>query len=536
MAHIKIIYGGPGTGKTHALLDELEKVLLTGAEATEIAYVSFTRQGTYQGVDIAKKRFGFTEADCVYFKTLHSLAYHCLNCTPDKMVKYRDLLPMISKLGLHHRQFAVIDSMASISQNKQEPFLVQKEAYKGVSIGQAVLTEQVYEEYKKLIGKLSFSDLLLLAKEQKITIPVKFVFIDEAQDLTKLQWQVVLQFFQHAENWIVAGDPNQAIFEWAGADVPYFLNMRSDEQVVLEKSYRCSKAVWYMAKAFYACIKEKAPIPDKSTDEEGFAIVSPSPQLPQDVLFTLAQRGSLMCLATQNAFLDKYLACCLAYGIPYALKIKGTYKYCVKLTLLRYMRKLHTALFTPQGYEQYIQNNATCSRNQTRVDRSFKEKLREEHVLEWASLPMEERVLRLIDHIKTKTHDPDEQAFLIRAMLSGNIAIADDYVLITNIHQVKGAERDYVLLCDNVGAKYCNQAEEDEAFRDYLLRLFYVAVTRAKRGVYIWHRDTYRTVAPTAVFTNLGVLQTQQLNLSAYAEQYINEHYTKGETNAIYNN
>ena len=105
MAHIKLIYGGPGTGKTHALLDELEKTLASGVKANEIAYVSFTRQGTYQGVDLAKDKFELTEADCVYFKTLHSLAYHCLECSTDQIVSRRDLQPMISKLNLHYNQF-----------------------------------------------------------------------------------------------------------------------------------------------------------------------------------------------------------------------------------------------------------------------------------------------------------------------------------------------------------------------------------------------------------------------------------------------
>ena len=133
--------------------------------------------------------------------------------------------------------------------------------------------------------------------------------------------------------------------------------------------------------------------------------------------------------------------------------------------------------------------------------------------------------------LKTKTHKPDEQAFLIRAMLSGNIDIADDYVLITNIHQVKGAESDYVLLCDNVASVYCNQADSNVSYRDYLLRVFYVGVTRAKKGVCIWHRDVYNTIAPTAVFNNIGSLQTTQLEKSAYAEHYINEHYTKEQPN-----
>jgi len=531
MAHIKLIYGGPGTGKTHALLDELEKTLASGVKANEIAYVSFTRQGTYQGVDLAKDKFDLTEADCVYFKTLHSLAYHCLECSPDQIIGYRDLQPMISKLNLHHNQFNTIDSKLNIAKNKQDLDSLNKEAYKGVSLGQAHLTAEVYEEYKKLLKKLDFADLLLLVKEQRTTIPVKVVFIDEAQDLTRLQWQVVLQFFKDTPNWIIAGDPNQSIFEWAGADVPYFLNMRTDEQVVLEKSYRCSRAVWSMAKSFYACITEKAPIPDKGTDEEGFAIVNPTEQLPQDALFTMAKQGSLMCLAIQNTYLDRYIDCCVAYGIPYALKAKGNYQYCLKLPTLRFMRKLYKALFTIEGYKQYITDNATCSRHQSRADRNFKEKLRAEKVLEWATLPPEQRIQPLIEYIKTKTHKPDEQAFLIRAMLSGNIDIADDYVLITNIHQVKGAESDYVLLCDNVASVYRNQADNDVAYRDYLLRVFYVGVTRAKKGVCIWHRDNYSTVAPTAVFNNIGILQTQPLEKSAYAEQYINEHYTKEQPN-----
>lgn len=531
MAHIKLIYGGPGTGKTHALLDELEKTLASGVHAKEIAYVSFTRQGTYQGVDLAKEKFDLTEEDCVYFKTLHSLAYHCLECSPDQIINHRDLRPMISKLNLHSSQFNTIDSKLNIAKNKQDLEGFNKEAYKGVSLGQAHITAEVYEEYKKLLKKLDFADLLLLVKEKRTTIPVKVVFIDEAQDLTKLQWQVVLQFFKDTPEWIIAGDPNQSIFEWAGADVPYFLNMRTDEQVVLEKSYRCSRAVWSMAKAFYACITEKAPIPDKGTDEEGFAVVNSAEQLPQNNLIAMAKLGSLMCLAIQNTYLDRYIDCCTAYGIPYAIKAKGNYTYCVKLPTLRFMRKLYKALYTTEGYAQYITDNATCSRHQTRADRNFKEKIRAENVLTWAVLPVEERTQHLIAYIKTKTHKPDEQAFLIRAMLSGNIDIADDYVLITNIHQVKGAESDYVLLCDNVAGVYRNQAENDVSYRDYLLRVFYVGVTRAKTGVCIWHRDEYSTVAPTAVFNNLGCCPAQELEKSAFAEKYINENYTKEQTN-----
>ena len=529
MAHIKLIYGGPGTGKTHALLGELEETLKT-VPANKIAYVSFTRQGTYQGVDLAKDKFDLTDEDCVYFKTLHSLAYHSLDIGVSDLIQYKDLRPIVDKLGLNFSKFAVVDSALTIAQNKQSTEL-EINSYKGISLGQAHLTSEVYKEYKKLLNKLDYTDLLLLVKDRKIHIPVDVVFIDEAQDLTKLQWQVVFQFFQNAKTWIVAGDPNQSIFEWAGADVPFFLNMRTDEQKVLEKSYRCSKAVWNTAKAIYACIQEKAPIPDTGTDEEGFAIVSQDYKLPDNVLYTLATKGSLLCLALQNSYLDKYVEYCVTYGIPYEIKLQGQYKHCVKPSIIRYFKKLVMVLTNADLFDKYITHNADHPRSDARSDRSFKETLEEDGVVSWDFGDKNSVLKNLADLVCKKVHKPDEQAFMLRSVLSGNILIKEDYVTITNVHQVKGAESDYVLLCDNVAGMYRNRAENNTPYKDYLLRVLYVGVTRAKHGVYIWHRDVYSTVAPTYLFTNIGSLPTVKVNTSVYAEEYIKQNLTLGETN-----
>lgn len=519
MAHVKLIYGGPGTGKTHALLEELEETLKT-VPAKKIAYVSFTRQGTYQGVDLAKDKFDLTEQDCEYFKTLHSLAYHALDITTSDLMTVKEARPIIEKLGLNFSKFDVISSALTVAQNKQEDEL-EIPTYKGVSLGQAKLTTEVYKEYKKLLNKLDYTDLLLLVKERKVSIPVDVVFIDEAQDLTKLQWQVVFQFFKDAKQWIVAGDPNQAIFEWAGADVPYFLNMRTDEQRVLEKSFRCSKAVWNTAKTVYACIKEKAPIPDKGTDEEGFALVSQDYTLPENVLYTLATKGSLLCLALQNSYLDKYIEYCTIYGIPYLLKLQGRIKYCIKPNIIKYFRRIVQILKDPTMYQKYIVENAKHPRTDTRIDRAIKELLAEDGIPKWDFANPTQVLNNIVELIFKKVHSPEDKAFMLRSVLSGNILIAEDYVTITNVHQVKGAEADYVLLCDNVAGQYRNKAENDIAYRDYLLRVLYVGVTRAKHGVYIWHRDVYSTVAPTYLFTNIGSLPTIKPEVSAYAEDYI---------------
>ena len=142
---------------------------------------------------------------------------------------------------------------------------------------------------------------------------------------------------------------------------------------------------------------------------------------------------------------------------------------------------------------------------------------------------------RLAQLIMEKEHDPNNQAFLLRSVLSGNILIAEDFVTITNVHQVKGAEADYVLLCDNIAGQYRNKAELEQTYKDYLLRVLYVGVTRAKHGIYVWHRDVYSTVAPTYLFCNVGSLPTEKPNVSAYAEQYIKD-FVKEQENDKDNN
>lgn len=520
MPKVTMIYGGPGTGKTHALLDELA-IRLKTISAKDIAYVSFTRQGTYQGVDLAKDQFDLTEEDCCYFKTLHSLAYHSLeDVSSNSLVTFNDLRPIISKLGLNKGQFAAIERELGIAKNKNKEKL--SILNNGTTAGQQHLTAEVYTAYKKLINKLDYTDLLLLVKERHIKIPVKIAFIDEAQDLTTLQWQVVWQFFMDADELIVAGDPNQAIFEWAGADVNYFLKMHTDEQKVLEKSYRCSQAVWNLAKSVYACIKEKAPIPDKGTEEVGFAMVSNTTELPVMYLTSMAMKGSTYCLSMQNTYLDKYIEACFTYGILYAVKTTGRITHCIRPDIRAYFRDLYLILHDSERFDYMIINNAKRPRKDDRRTRRLKEQFEKDGVPEWDFSDKDEVMQNLFNLVCTKVKVKEEQAILIRALATGYIT-APDYVLITNVHQVKGGEADYVLFCDNVARMYAAQAEREDAYHDYLLRVMYVAVTRAKSGICVWHRNEYRTIAPTYMFNNVGKFDGQQPDVIPLAEEYIDK-------------
>ena len=76
---------------------------------------------------------------------------------------------------------------------------------------------------------------------QKETInKFKVLFIDEAQDLSLLQWEMVERYGVVQTKTYIAGDDDQAIFKWAGADVDHFIALKEevDDIKTLDQSYR----------------------------------------------------------------------------------------------------------------------------------------------------------------------------------------------------------------------------------------------------------------------------------------------------------
>ena len=51
------------------------------------------------------------------------------------------------------------------------------------------------------------------------------VFIDEAQDLSLMQWDIKRSIWNKTKDSFIAGDDDQAIFRWAGFDVNTFIKI-----------------------------------------------------------------------------------------------------------------------------------------------------------------------------------------------------------------------------------------------------------------------------------------------------------------------
>ena len=83
----------------------------------------------------------------------------------------------------------------------------------------------------------------LFARSTHETCPsFKLSMLDEAQDLSPLQWDIAHAIDAKSERMYCAGDDDQAIYKWSEADVEHFINLPGGSEV-LEQSFRIPRLV-----------------------------------------------------------------------------------------------------------------------------------------------------------------------------------------------------------------------------------------------------------------------------------------------------
>ena len=98
------------------------------------------------------------------------------------------------------------------------------------------------EAYKKEYGLIDFNDMITQFIKSDSCPKFDTVFIDEAQDLSRMQWDMATALMFNAQDSFIAGDDDQAIFRWAGADVDSFITQKG-RFLNLTESHRVPRAV-----------------------------------------------------------------------------------------------------------------------------------------------------------------------------------------------------------------------------------------------------------------------------------------------------
>jgi superfamily I DNA/RNA helicase len=114
--------------------------------------------------------------------------------------------------------------------------LYKAEPIKKVRLNQFTDIIRNYKKFKK-DNKMDFTDMVEKYVKEVNPPSYKVFIVDEAQDLTPLQWLFVEKVAKQAKRVYLAGDDDQAIYEWNGAKVRCFLDFPGNI-FVLNKSYR----------------------------------------------------------------------------------------------------------------------------------------------------------------------------------------------------------------------------------------------------------------------------------------------------------
>ena len=110
--------------------------------------------------------------------------------------------------------------------------------------------------YKKEYNLIDFNDMILNFVKSELSPKFDVVFIDEAQDLSLMQWDMAKSIWNRTKDSYIAGDDDQAIFRWAGADVDSFIALQG-QYFPLTQSYRIPAKVHNLAMNIINKIKNR---------------------------------------------------------------------------------------------------------------------------------------------------------------------------------------------------------------------------------------------------------------------------------------
>ncbi|MCF8208803.1 MAG: AAA family ATPase [Rhodoferax sp.] len=269
------IFGPPGTGKTRRLIDIVKVRIAEGVDPSQIAFVSFTNAAADEAKDRVAVEFpDMGSISFPNFSTLHSLATRS-NGALGRTLCQKEHLNEFDKAIVCENEWIRQGDASSVVVRFKHPIMDQYclalarcKAYVPVAEEKAIdavvdffqvsLTEakakfptyayayiDAYEQFKISNHLADFNDVIVnTAKsgyEERLP-SFDLLIVDEAQDLSDLQWSMVKVLIAKAREVYVAGDDDQAIMVGFGASANAFLELDGIEEE-LPQSYRVPKEV-----------------------------------------------------------------------------------------------------------------------------------------------------------------------------------------------------------------------------------------------------------------------------------------------------
>jgi len=458
-------FGPPGTGKTYKLISRAKAYVRMGVPLDKIAYFAFTKKAAEE----ARERMPAEDKDLYYFRTIHSFAFDQLDLNTKKVMQPSDYEKIGKKLNLRVKYYDKYNKEEIFYLNSDSPYfqMIGKAINRDVSIREEYdrnehnskeirwhilknISDNL-QNYKTVKKKLDFNDMInqLLLKQD---LPrFKAIFIDEAQDLSPLQWKLFDKLKEYTDDIYLAGDDDQAIFAWAGADVDRFINEPAKEKV-LKYSKRISRAV-----------QESSIIP--LTNIIGLRKLKQ--YYPRDYEGISEKINNLDQIDLTEG---KWLI------------LTRTISRLIRMT--KELRKRNLYYYTNKGksfvvriYNASVNYNSWC-RGIELEEKEIKD------IEEYTGVKQNEWDNTVDWFDAFKEANLDERQYIKNMLDNGEDLDDRARIKVSTIHAAKGGEEDNVILCLDIGDKIKKAIKKSQAKHDEEHRVWYVGGTRARNNLF----------------------------------------------------
>jgi len=239
-ASVYRVLGPPGTGKTTYLVDQAERAAEKyGCDNVRVVSMTQTASKAFS------KKNSIIPAENV--STLHALAYRAIGRPgvfgKEEIERWNSENPGYVLSGV----FDPVDGQVTKTFGDALLLDVEMARAKRTKLGYAVARDfsDLYERFKSEIGKVDFTGMLEQALEEATFAPGKpeVLLVDEAQDLSTLELELVEKWASRCKALVLCGDADQSLYSWRGADPRVLLVDGKEPFNIRKQSYRVPRIV-----------------------------------------------------------------------------------------------------------------------------------------------------------------------------------------------------------------------------------------------------------------------------------------------------
>lgn len=386
-----------------------------------------------------------------FIGTIHSLCFRALGLSKSQVVDMKEFAEETGYL-IEDVDFAfrVLSYQNAVSCSLEDSFLRFSSQCDLMPFPIVEDIRETYGKYKETHFLFDFDDMLIQGRGRVPKFDV--VIVDEAQDLSPLQWEVVDSMGGQLR--IVAGDDDQSIYSFLGAS-PSTMREIADEKQVLGQSYRVPIAIHRCAEQVISRIQHrehKQYLPTSKTGNVEF--LDSFEAIDWDTGSTILVRDNYR-LREIREFMDQLL-------IPYQIENGRSRFNSVKASIVRSIRT---------GEVESLLNYSNLLSLEAIDELSLNKSINPDMPTEWIFNPAKVSLAEL-DYLESVD------------------LFSDQVHTLSTIHNYKGKEADNINLVLDCTEQVLDSVDSDAEF-DNEVRVWYVGLTRAKESICLIGHNPY---------------------------------------------